>query len=60
MILQQTTQVQKSFQAMQARNEVPSIFLLIVNMIMFQVESNIKNMKHNQAYVAFYHGKQHK
>jgi hypothetical protein len=41
MILQQTTQVQKSFQAMQARNEVPSIFLLIVNMIMFQVESNI-------------------
>jgi hypothetical protein len=41
MILQQITQVQKPFQAMQARNEMPSIFLLIVNMIMFQVKSNI-------------------
>lgn len=30
----------KPSQAMQARNEMPSIFL-IVNLIMFQVESNI-------------------
>jgi hypothetical protein len=41
MILQNTNTSSKPSQAMQARNEMRTIFLLIVNLIMFQVESNI-------------------